>query len=167
MVVWGAVLGLPAIVAVALMLQLASSGDRPPLPRPHAAASPMRAPARPPVRLAGNPTHYVAPGSGPAPLWRPDATDRRLLPAGRIAPFTGVHALGLVPEHGLMAVALEGGGVGFVDAARLLPGDAADARQAFCADQAGPPPANAELLARRAPEAPPAWSSAIAASSRR
>lgn len=159
MVVWAAVLGLPAIVAVALMLQLASPelaspelaspGDRPPLPRPRAAVSPLRAPARPPVRLAGNPTHYVAPGSGPAPLWRPDATDRRLLPAGRIAPFTGVHALGLVPEHGLMAVALEGGGIGFVDAARLLPGDAADARQAFCADQAGPPPANAELLARR------------------
>lgn len=154
MVVWAAVLGLPAIVAVALMLQLASPelagpGDQPPLPRPHAAASPMRAPARPPVRLAGNPTHYVAPGSGPAPLWRPDASDKRLLPVGRIAPFTGVHALGLVPEHGLMAVALEGGSIGFVDAARLLPGDAADARQAFCADQAGPPPANAELLAHR------------------
>jgi hypothetical protein len=98
--------------------------------------------------LVGEPTHYVAPGADAAILWMEEASDKRLHPAGLVKPFTGVHALGLVPEHGLMAVALDRNEVGFIDAARLVPGDAAAARRAFCADQAGAPPANAELLAR-------------------
>jgi hypothetical protein len=71
------------------------------------------------------------------------------VPAARLAPFTTVHAIAYVPDRGLIAVSLEGGGVGFIDAARLTPGDAVAARRAYCADQAGPSPSNAELLARR------------------
>ena len=37
----------------------------------------------------------------------------------------------------------------YMDAARLEPGGVEDARQAYCADQAGAPPGNAELLAQR------------------
>lgn len=143
-------LGVAAVVAVLILWQLASpfTDALPPAPAVGAA---RQAVARPPplVRLAGNPTHYVVPGPGPAILWLRDETGQRLVPAARLSAFTTVHAVAFVPDRGLIAVALEGGGLGFVDAARLTPGDAAAARQAFCADQSGPPPANAEVLARR------------------
>jgi hypothetical protein len=145
-------LGLVSIVAVLVLVRLASpfSDSQPPAPTVEIAPQTM---ARPPpvVRLAGNPTHYVLPGPAPAVLWLRDETGQRLVPAARLSPFTSVHAVAFVPDRGLIAVALEGGGLGFVDAARLTPGDAAAARQAFCADQSGPPPANAEVLARRGP----------------
>jgi hypothetical protein len=148
---WVGLLGATGVAAIALLLRISNAPERAP---PSAAQPPAPVPARPPpatqqIRLAGDPTHYVTPGSGPAMLWLPDADPGRLRPAARIAPFTGLHALGLVAEHGLMAVALVGGGVAYVDAGRLTPGDAAAARRAFCTDQAGAPPGNAELLARR------------------
>ncbi len=106
------------------------------------APDPLGAPARP----AGMPTHYVAPGAGAAVLWRLDATHRRFVPAATLAPFATVHVVGLVPHHGLLAVLLAGGGIGFVDTARLLTGSAADAHRAYCAYDAGPSPANGDVL---------------------
>jgi hypothetical protein len=144
-----ALLGLVSIVAVLVLVRLASpfSDSQPPARTVETAP---QAVARPPplVRLAGDPTHYVLPGPAPAILWLRDEMGQRLVPAARLTPFTPVHAVAFVPDRGLIAVALEGGGLGFVDAARVTPGDAAAARQAFCADQSGPPPANAEVLAR-------------------
>jgi len=143
-----ALLGVAATVAILALVQLATpTSEPPPTPTPPTTLQP--APQRPMVRLVGSPTHYVAPGPGPAILWLRDDAAQRLIPAARLPPFTGVHAVALVPDRGLIAVALEGGGLGFVDAARLTPGDAAAARRAFCTDQAGPPPGNAEVLARR------------------
>ncbi len=146
-------LGLLCVAAVATVLVLVRLADpisepRPPTPTPATARRVAPQPL-PTVRLAGSPTHYVVPGPGPAVLWLRDEAGQRLVPVARLSPFTSVHAVAFVTDRGLIAVALEGGGVGFVDAARLTPGDAAAARQAFCADQSGPPPANAEVLARR------------------
>lgn len=147
--IWVGLLGVATVVVVAVMLRLAGAPE-PTAPR-HLQAPPAARRLPPaPVRLAGTPNHYVAPGAGSATLWRMAAgIGNRLVPAGRIPPFTVVHALGLIADRGLMAVALAGGEVGYLDAARLVPGDAAAARQAFCTDQAGAPPGNAELLARR------------------
>jgi len=142
-------LGLTSVLAVLAFIRLAGpfSDSEPPAPSVGVARQAAPRPL-PPVRLAGSPTHYVLPGPGPAILWLRDETSPRLVPAARLAAFTTVHAVAFVPDRGLIAVALAGGRLGFVDAARLAPGDAAAARRAFCADQSGPPPGNAELLAR-------------------
>jgi len=142
-------LGLTSVLAVLAFVRLASpfSDSEPPAPTVGTAREAAPRPLSP-VRLAGSPTHYVLPGPGPAILWLRDETGQRLVPAARLAAFTTVHAVAFVPDRGLIAVALEGGRLGFVDAARLTPGDAAAARRAFCADQSGPPPTNAEVLAR-------------------
>jgi len=145
-----ALLGLTSVLAVLAFIRLASPFSDPASPAPTLGAAPQVASRPlPPVRLVGTPTHYVLPGPGPVILWLRDGTSQRLVPAARLSAFTTVHAVAFVPDRGLIAVALEGGGLGFVDAARLTPGDAVAARQAFCADQSGPPPANAEVLARR------------------
>jgi hypothetical protein len=146
--VWIAVLGVGAIAATAAFLNLTGS---PPPPAQPAATPPPQSPLAEPLAAqpAGVPTHYIAAGFGPATVWR--STQGRLIPEGHLAPFTGVHAVGIVPEHGLIAIALTDGGVGFVDAARLVPGDAAEARRAYCTDRAGPPPERSELLTRRGP----------------
>jgi len=145
-------LGLTSVLAVLAFIRLASpfSDSEPPAPTVGVARQATPRPL-PPVRLAGSPTHYVLPGPGPAILWMRDETSQRLVPAATLSAFTTVHAVAFVPDRGLIAVALAGGRLGFVDAARITPGDAAAARQAFCADQSGPPPANAEVLARRGP----------------
>ena len=143
-------LGLASVAAVLALVRLASPvTDSEPPARPFGTAHQAVPRPLPVVRLAGSPTHYVLPGPGPAILWLRNETGRGLAPAAQLPAFTTVHAVAFVPDRGLIAVALQGGGLGFVDAARLTPGDAVAARQAFCADQSGPPPANAEVLARR------------------
>ncbi len=149
LVVWIAVLGVGAIGATAAILNLTGSSSP---PRELVAPPPQSPPAAAvPAQPIGAPTHYVGVGFGPAAVWR--NTEGRLVPDGHLAPFTTVHAVGIVPEHGLVAISLAGGGVGFVDAARLVPGDAAEARRAYCTDRAGAPPDRSELLMRRGPAA--------------
>jgi hypothetical protein len=116
-----------------------------PSPAPSAPASP---PAAPPA-LAGPPNHYVLPGSGPAVVWQGDAAGHALAPAGRLPDYAPVRvpASPTPAPEGLTPIALAGGGVGYVDAARLMPGDALAARREACADNAGPPTANGDVLA--------------------
>lgn len=101
-------------------------------------------PVVPVSKLAGPPTHYVLPGSGPAILWR-GAPGASLARIGSLPPFTRVHAEGTVKD-GLQPVALAGGAKGFIEAERLMAGDARDAERARCAYSAGIPPINGELL---------------------
>ena len=82
-------------------------------------------------------------------VWRRDATSDSFHPGGRIADFTAVQALSMVPQHGLVEVRLADGGSGFIDASRLTPGDRRKAQQAYCAFNAGAPPRNGEVLSRR------------------
>ncbi len=149
---WAGVGGLFCLAAVMMVVQL----TRPPRPTPPAVARafapsvprvqvpPMRA-ATPAVGIA---THYVLPSGGTALLWRRDPARDGFLPGGQVADFTPVQALRLVPQHGLVEIRLADGGSGFVDAARLAPGDQFAARRSYCAYNSGPSPANGAVLDR-------------------
>ena len=110
--------------------------------RASAAARKRRRPA------GGATTHYVRPAGDDAVLWLHDVARDTYLPAGHVAAFSPVQALRLVPQHGLVEIRLADGGSGFIDAARLAPGDRAIARRAYCAYNAGPSPRNGEILGR-------------------
>lgn len=101
------------------------------------------------LTLVGPWSDYVTPGNGPAILWQEQAADGLLRPVARLPAFTVVRAIGALPDRGLVIIALGGGAHAYVDAGRLSPGGLADARRAFCADQAGAPPNNAEVLGQR------------------
>jgi hypothetical protein len=99
------------------------------------------------VKPVGQPTHYVLPTGGSAPLWRYDAGQKRYLPATHLDPFTGVSVLDTPPRDGMVEVRVSDG-QGFIDATRLAPGDAKAARAAFCSYNAGPPLVAGEVLSR-------------------
>jgi hypothetical protein len=101
------------------------------------------------VASAGIATHYVLPGGGVAMIWRHGATPDAFAPAGRVADFTSVQVLGVLPQSGLVGVRLADGGIGFLDPDRLAPGDRTTAHRAYCAYNAGAPPYNGEVLNRR------------------
>lgn len=156
-VAWLGMSGFAIVAVIAIVLNLQDSGPPPAAPvaanttitPPPSPSETQRPAGQSPILLEGQPTHYVTSGAGPVTLWRLDRSAQHYVPVARLAPFTPVHAIGIVPEHGFMVILLAGGDRGFVDAARMTPGGADAAHRAFCADQAGPPPANAELLARR------------------
>ncbi|MGH7152726.1 MAG: J domain-containing protein [Acetobacteraceae bacterium] len=152
-VVWLAFLGVAAVAATAAVLQLRDIGQAPahssPPPVTMARRVPQAAAVTSPSVPDGVATHYVTAGPEPAALWLRAASGDGFVPAGQLAPYTGVHAIALLPEHGLVEISLRGGHAGFVDAARLAPGGTEAAHQAYCADQAGAPPGEAALLARR------------------
>jgi hypothetical protein len=114
---------------------------------PDLPTAPKAAP-QPVPPLAGDPTAYVLPEGGGAVLWG-GAPGKQVVRLGTLPPFTAVHAEALV-VNGLQAVTLADGHLAYLDAARLMPGDAHDARQARCAYVAGIPPENGEVLARGA-----------------
>ncbi len=149
--VWVSLIGVAVVAVISAVTGLTGGRDTPVPPQQTAAVRSAAAPESSPriIRLIGPWTHYVTPGDGPAILWQPDASGRRLLPTGKLPPFTPVRAIGALPEHGLIMIALGGGGHGFVDGVRLVPGGAAEARRAFCTDQAGAPPGQAEILGQR------------------
>ena len=101
------------------------------------------------VANAGIATHYVLPGGGAAMVWLRDATHDAFVPAGRVADFTSVQVLGVLPHSGLVAIRLADGGIGFLDPDRLAPGDQTTAHRAYCGYNAGAPPTNGEVLSRR------------------
>jgi len=112
------------------------------------AVTPRVEPAAGPALASGPATHYVLPAGGDAVLWRHRAGTDGYLPAGHIAAFSPVRVLRLVPQHGLMEIALADGSSGFIDASRLAPGDRATARRAYCVYNAGLAPHNGEVLDR-------------------
>lgn len=107
-------------------------------------------PAQPvPMQLAGTPNYYIVPAAGPTVLWRHDTEHNRFVPAGQLPPFSSVQGLRLFRQNGLVEVRVTETTTGMVEASRLVPGDAAAARRAYCAYNAGPLPGNAEVLERR------------------
>lgn len=99
-----------------------------------------------PVRLAGTPNYYVVPAAGATVLWRPDEAQNNFFPSGQLPPFSSVQALRLLQQNGLVEVRISDRATGFIEAARLAPGDATAARGAYCAYNAGPPPGNGEVF---------------------
>jgi hypothetical protein len=147
----GGIFCLAAIVALVQLGQHRSRPERSPGRVAIAAASAVaRAPLpETPVPSDGPTTHYVLPAGGDTILWQHDTARDGYVPAGHLAPFTPIQVLRLVPEHGLAEIDLADRGRGFIDVARLAPGDRAAARRAYCSYNAGPLPANGEVLERR------------------
>jgi DnaJ domain len=149
---WAGLGGVFCLAAVmAMVLGGPSSHPQGPIIRPFAPSAVVARPrpAPPAVASADGPmTHYVLPGSGDTVVWRHDTKRDDYLPAGYLPAFSPVSAVGLVTQHGLVEIRLADGGSGFVDAARLEPGDRAAARRAYCAYNAGPSPLNGEVLGR-------------------
>jgi hypothetical protein len=156
--VWIGMVAVLMVGAVEIGLHLASS----PKPVRHAAipatmpegpppvlsdAAPLRyGPA--PVRLAGTPNFYVIPTAGPAVLWRLDEAKRQLVPLAQLPPFSAVQGLRLLQANGLVEVKVTDSSNGYIEAARLTPGDSAAAARAWCTFNSGPAPANGEVLTR-------------------
>ena len=153
--VWVGLAVVAAIAGIEALTHLASSPEPAPTPaRPMVTANaPTVTPAPPPqqpapVRLAGTPNTYVVPAGGGAMIWRHDPAHDGMVPAGQLPPFSAVQALRVIRQNGLVEIRLNETETGFIDASRLTPGNAAAARQAFCAYNAGPAPANGEVLTR-------------------
>jgi DnaJ-like protein len=152
--VWAALGGLFCLAAITAAFQLirrpspAPVVARPFAPSVSTAGARRTEPIRAAVPAEGMATHYVLPAGSRTLLWQRDASGDTYLPGGELAAFTPVQALHLVPQHGLMEIRLADGGSGFVDAARLAPGDQAAAHRTYCSYNAGPSPANGEVLDR-------------------
>lgn len=113
---------------------------------PMVAPAPTAPPASAPAPMVEGATHYVLPGGGDAVMWRWDPAHDTFLPAGRLADFTAVQAIGVVSQHGLIEIRLADGSSGYVDASRLAPGGQREAHRAYCSYNAGPEPQNGEVL---------------------
>ncbi len=152
---WAALGGLVCVAAVVVAVTQFSG---PPAVPPRSISEPSRpppAPVREPApqsqvlaTASGPTTHYVLPAGEDTVLWRYDAAHDAYVPAGHVAAFSPVRALRLLPQHGLVEIGLADGSSGYIDADRLTPGDRAEARRAYCAYNAGPSPANGEVLER-------------------
>ncbi len=123
----------------------------PPAAAPSTPQSPPTAlpTAPPPLPTSEASNGYVLPAGDAATLWRRGSGDSRYLPAGQLAPFTSLVTAPEPIPGGMVAVRTADGRDGFVYADRVAPGDAAAAMKARCIYEAGPPPANNEILARR------------------
>ncbi len=99
-----------------------------------------------PIRLAGVPNYYVLPAANAATLWRLDDRRHGLAPWGQLPAFSAVQGLRLNRQNGMVEVKVTESANGFVDAARLTPGDAAAAAGAWCTFHAGLSPINGEVL---------------------
>ncbi|MGH7044496.1 MAG: hypothetical protein ACREFY_20520, partial [Acetobacteraceae bacterium] len=155
LLLWIGFLVASAAAAAWLMLAIASGPTSglpdpasPPAADAPAAAKQARAAALPPARPSGPADHFVVPGLDAATVWQGNPHGGGLHPVARLPEFAAVHVLGFGSSRRLAAIRLAGGAIGFVEASRLATGDQTVARQAFCADRAGPPPANGEVLSR-------------------
>lgn len=152
---WLAAIGALVVATVLAIVLLIRTGDPDPRqavpadPGPIAEAQPQPEPQppAPPPALAGTPDHYVLPAAGPATVWQGDPAGGPLTSGAALPAFAPVHVPPRPAPGGLLPVELAGGGVGYVDASRLMPGDALAARHANCAYLAGRPPVDGEVLA--------------------
>ena len=105
-------------------------------------------PARPdpPALQAGD--HFIAPATGPAILWQRAPEQRGYVRAGLLEAFAPVALMHQVSADGHAEIRTASGVSGFVDATRLLPGDATAARRAACLYHSGAPPRGGSLLVR-------------------
>jgi hypothetical protein len=106
------------------------------------------APPPGPLRLIGTPNVYVIPAGSPALVLRFDEQRKTFVAIGQLPPFSAAQAVRVLRDHNLVEIRLTATTTGFIDAARIEPGNVVAARQAYCAYNAGPPPANGEILAR-------------------
>ena len=149
---WAALVGVVLLAGVQAVRHLiaepvASNSVDIPATAPRVTPASIAAPPAP-VRLAGAPNAYVLPAGGAAVVWRYDPQRDGFVPLGHVPPFSAVQVLRVLRENGLVEVRLGQATHGFIDANRLTAGTAEAAHQAYCAYNAGPEPANAEVLSR-------------------
>jgi hypothetical protein len=90
------------------------------------------------------------PAASLAVLWRADEDRHALVPWGQLPPFSAVQGLRLLKSTGMVEIKVTDSANGYVEAGRLNPGDAAAAGRAWCTYNAGPTPANGEVLSHAA-----------------
>ena len=124
--------------------------DAAPVSTTAASSAPVPEPKPPvePIRLVDAPNYYTVPGAGPTILWRREPNRPDLVPGPHLPPFSTVQGERL--QNGMVEVRVSDTETGLVEATRLAPGDANAARRAYCAYNAGPAPADGEILTRRA-----------------
>lgn len=146
---WLAAVGVLGIAGLVLAIRLLGDVGEAPPPPPTSTQVPLPRSAPPLAELkpAGTPDHYMTPQSGSATVWRYDPSRGYNVAIGTLAPFSPVEAG--AQRDGMTEIRLAGGATGLVETRRLVPGDAAAARHAYCIDSAGAPPANGEILARQ------------------
>jgi hypothetical protein len=103
-----------------------------------------------PVRLAGVANYYTLPAANLTTLWRQDDQRHGLVPWGQLPPFSAVRGLRLNKDNGMVEVKVTESANGFIDAARLTPGDTGAAVRAWCTFHAGLTPENGEILSHAA-----------------
>ena len=101
-----------------------------------------------PARLPGTPNFYVVPAAGPTILWRLDQQHNTLVPLAQLPLFSSVQVVRLYRQNGLLEVLVSDHQNGFVQIAHLTPGNADAAHRAYCGYNAGPTPADGEVLER-------------------
>jgi hypothetical protein len=79
-------------------------------------------------------------------LWRVDEARHTLVPWGHLPAFSTVQGLRLLKPTGMVEVKVTDSADGYVEAGRLTPGDGPAAARAWCTYNAGPTPANGEVL---------------------
>lgn len=114
---------------------------------PGAARSMLYGPA--PVHLPGPANFYVTPADAPATLWRLNAARGMLVTVAQLPAFSTMHGTRLLRRNGLLEVTLTAGLSGYVAFDRVIRGDLAAARRAYCSYNAGPAPQDGEVLERR------------------
>ena len=100
----------------------------------------------PPALLAGD--HFIGPAASPAALWRRAPDRPGYVRAGQLEAFTPVAVLQSANAEGRAEIRANPGISGFVEATRLVPGDAKAARRASCLYHAGAAPRGGSLLVR-------------------
>lgn len=101
-----------------------------------------------PARLPGTPNFYVVPAASPTILWRLDQQRNALVPLGQLPLFSSVQAVKLYRQNGLLEVLVNDHQSGFIQTTHLTPGNADAAHRAYCGYNAGPTPADGEILER-------------------
>jgi hypothetical protein len=125
----------------------ATAWDVPPLPANEPAPA-LYGPT--PVHLAGTPNFYIVPTASAAILWRVDEARHTLVPWGQLPAFSSVQALRLLKPSGMVEIKVTDNTNGYVEAARLNPGDTGSAARAWCTYNAGPTPENGDVLSHTA-----------------
>jgi len=112
---------------------------------PPALAAPS-ALAATPDRSSGD--HFIIPNPAPAILWLRNPDGAGLHRAGQIPSFAMVSLIAAAGDDGMAEIRIGGGARAFVEATRLMAGDAKAARNAACLFNAGAPPRGGSMLVR-------------------
>ena len=153
-----------ALLVLVTVLALGQVGWRLLAPSPASVARPVPTPSVTSVtpavipNVALSPTapapfiadHFIGPGAAHAVLSQRETGQAGYRRAGQLAPFTEIAVISPAKDDGLAEIRTAAGQTGFIEATRLLPGDARTARHAACLYNAGAPPRGGALLVRPA-----------------